>query len=216
MTIIIRNLYHGTSSLYMKTIRKEGLIPYIDSTYNNNLTNIYPVIYLAENKLFAKLYAFLRCYGNELKKFLIEKYKLPMSPQKFSRMVFFGSVGGKPEVATVNIEVDESGLNQSPVRQDAQLFSNDLNTKEFMVFRLIEPNEIIKIETVKETMNQICTEILRTSNQEAINAAQKYKEFIAGITSLQYGGKKVVGYNMFDITKMIAESPEVNDYLLKK
>jgi hypothetical protein len=200
----------------MEKIREEGLMPYVDSTYNNNLTNVYPVIYLTENELFAKLYAFLRCYGNKIKKFIYKKYKLSPTPKEFSRMVFLESVDGKPEVATVNIEVDDSGSNKSPYRQDAQLFSNDLNTKEFMVFRLIEPMEIVKIEPVKETISQICTEILRTGNPVAIKASQEYKKRVALVMSLQYGGKIVVGHNMFDITKMISESPEINDFLLRK
>jgi hypothetical protein len=200
----------------MQTIREEGLFPCIDPTYQNGITNKFPIAYLSESELSAKLYAYLRCYGTELREFIFKKFNLPSVPAKLTRMVFLPSEGGEPEVATVYIDITEirdkeQNLCVSRICPDAQPFSDDLNTKEYMVFRPVKRSEIVEIKPVKETLNQLCRQILKEANPKALEeAAKEKKRTLERAASLGYD---VGGFNMFEIMGMIAESPEIDKYL---
>ena len=195
----------------MATIRNEGLFAYIDLTYPNNIAAKHPVVYLAEYESSAKLYAYCRCYGTEIKHFLLKKLGINPTSTLLNGMIFFPSEGGHPEVATINIETMIEGHYFSLTSSAAVPFSDDLNSKEYMVFRNISPQEIIGIEPVKETLNELCKKYLKESNPIAIAEAAKYKKE-KEITAAQKG-IYATALNFFDVIGLITDSPDIDDYI---
>jgi hypothetical protein len=204
-------LFHGTSSKLMTTIRDEGLFPYIDLTYPDKIAAKIPVVYLAEYELSAKLYAYCRCYGTEIKHFLLKKQGVNPSSTMLNGMMFFPSEGGFPEVATIDIEIMQEG-EYSPLNCTVAVpFSYDLNSKEYMVFRIITPQEIVSIEPVTETLNEVCKRYLGEASSVAIVEAAKYKKEKENEALRR--GIHAAAINFFDVMELIAKSPDIDDYI---
>lgn len=135
--------YHGTSGSYLQSIKDYGLKPTPDFTYPNSPIYGIPIVQLADNPTAAKWYAIMRCYGKK-----IYEYMERLFEGGHFLVGKMNSIGGKPILITIKLpEIYTNKL------------SDDFTNKEYYTFFPLK-KEIIKIELIQETIQQVAKDVI--------------------------------------------------------
>jgi hypothetical protein len=135
-------LYHGTSSIYLESIKKNGLKATPDYTYPDPSTYGIPIVQLTTNKTVAKLYAMSRCYQDKINEKVEEIHPVIWDVPPMH------AVGGEPILVTVKIPT-----------QYLLLHGFDGHVVEVCTFFDIHPSEIVKIEYINESLAKLCKDM---------------------------------------------------------